>query len=631
MSGEVGAGARLGSLYVLDQRIGGGAMGTVWAGHNTESGEAVAVKILHDNLGQNADLVGRFLRERSALLSVRHPNLVELRDLVVENERIALVMELVEGIDCGRLLEVHGPMPLAEAARLGDEMAQALIAVHAAGIVHRDVKPANILVESATGRAKLVDFGIAWIAGNPRLTASNSVIGTPHYLAPELLAGGAVSPAADVYELGICMYQLLTGQLPFDGEHYAQILYKHLNEAPAPHPAIPPTLWGLIEAMLAKDPGVRPTMQFVSRQLSMFARTATPLRLPPEPEPGLATAPLPEQTQPIEPPSYESSPLYSAEIPAPFDGFDAPPAAGPWPETMPTAEYSQPIEYAQPPPFSYVPAAEKGRSRKRLAVLAGICVLVIGGAAVGAWALTKGGGGGNPKPVAGGPTVSASPSHTAPSAAPPVVPALVSHHWTLCCGRLQEVSGNTTATNNGVLLNDTKNGDGVFDGRAGTQIVVDGPVINTSQSFTIAFWMHLQGSTTTPSKREVVVEQRGTEGCAACVDLDPNTKKLVFEMQSSDAAGASTTKVEATSKATSAQWYRVVAQYDARAHSMSFYLGDVKQGSAQFSANWVPTGPLSFGSGLQKGVTTDWYAGNLADLWIWNRALTPSQVDLATK
>jgi len=657
VSGEVGAGSRLGSLYVLDQRIGGGSMGTVWSAHHTETGQPVAVKILSDTMGQNSDMVGRFLRERSALLSVRHPYLVEIRDVVIENERIALVMELVEGVDSARLLEQNGPMSLYHAARLGDEISQALMAVHAAGIVHRDLKPANILVESATSQAKLVDFGIAWIAGNPRLTASNSVIGTPHYLAPELLTGGAVSPAADVYSLAVCLYQLLTGVLPFDGEHYAQILYKHLHEAPSPHPAIPPTMWGLFEAMLAKDPAQRPTTAFVAGQLAMFARSEAPLQVPQEP--ALAGGPEQQAAQgPAVAPLNEDSPLYSA-VPPPFGEYEAAPTSDSWhgsdspaPDSwhgtgtgtqtsdswhgsgpQPSDSWhggaaTPPVGYTTPPPFTYAPPQEEGRSRKRLAVIAAVCVLALGGVGVGAWALTNGGGG-KPKPQAN--ASSSAASHAATNTAPPVAAAPVTHHWAMCCGQLQEAGGTTTATNGGVVLNDTKHGDAVFNGKAGTQILVDGPVINTAQSFTVAFWMHLEGSTTTPSGRQIVVEQRGTEGCAACIELDPDTKRLAFVMQSSDTANAGTTKVEAKVQPTPAQWYRVIASYDAEAHTMSFYLGGVLQGAKHFDANWTPTGPLSFGSGLQKGITTNWYAGNLADLWIWNRAMTPHQVDQAAK
>ena len=645
MSGEVDAGARLGSLYVLDQRIGGGAMGTVWAAHNTETDQAVAIKILSDGFSQNSDVVGRFLRERSALLSVKHPHLVEIRDVVVENERIALVMELVEGSDAAKLLERGGPMPLPQVLRLGGEISEALMAVHAAGIVHRDLKPANILVESASSGAKLVDFGIAWIAGNPRLTAANSVIGTPHYLAPELLTGGDVTPAADVYALAICMYQLLSGVVPFDGEHYAQILYRHLNEAPQPHPAIPAQLWPLIEAMLAKDPAARPSTEAVAGQLAALANGEAPAAAPAAQsaveEPSLYSSvppnPFGEYEMPTSPEEwaaqsgeYPVQNAYAAPAEYPADQYSA---AEPYPAPEPYSAaapdpYGRPPEFGpityskpfgDPPPFGYESERTGGRSRKRLLVIVGVCVLAVCGAGAGAWAVL---GGGNQKPAAG-------PSSSASAAPTPV--KQVAHHWTLCCGQLQEAGGTTTATDNGVVLNSTNQGDAVFNGKAGTQIVVDGPVIDTEQSFTLAFWMHMTGATAATSGRQTVVEQRGTQGCAACVEFDPTANRLVFEMQSDDTSHPTTARVEALAAPAPAQWYRIIASYNDRTHSMSLYIGGVLQGSKKFDAEWVPTGPLSFGSGLEKGITTNWYDGSLADMWIWNRALTPSQVDQAAK
>jgi hypothetical protein len=413
--------------------------------------------------------------------------------------------------------------------------------------------------------------------------------------------------------------------LPFDGEHYAQILYKHLHEAPPPHPAIPPTVWALFEAMLAKDPAQRPSTQLVAGQLAMFARSEAPLQIPQEPAAVPDQQAAPQPAIPVQAPSYENSPLYSS-VPPPFGQYPAPEASDSWhgEASVPPPDYSAQPGYATPPPFTYAPPQEERRPRKRLIVIAGVCVAALAGIGVGAWALT--GGGGN-KPVASD-TTSAAPLA---SSAAPVAPQRVTHHWKLCCGWLQEDAGTTSATNNGVLLNDTKSGDAVFNGKAETQIVVDGPVINTSQSFTMAFWMHLQGKTTTFSGRETVVEQRGTEGCAACVELDPNTKRLAFEMQSADTPGASATKVEADTESTGANWYRVIASYDALKHTMSFYLDGVLQGTKHFDATWVPTGPLSFGSGLKDGVTTNWYAGSLADMWIWNRAMTPGEVDQSAK
>lgn len=468
MNGEAEAGSRVGSLYVLDQSIGSGGMGTVWSAHRTDTGETVAIKILSENLVQDPDLVARFLRERTALMNVHHPNLVEIRDLVVENQRIALVMEIVQGYDAARLLESNGPLPLRETARLGAEIAGALAAVHAGGIVHRDLKPANILVESSTGQAKLVDFGIAWIAKNPRLTAVNSVVGTPHYLAPELLTGGEISPAADIYALAICLYQLLSGIVPFDGEHYAQILHKHLNEAPQPHPSIPPTMWSVIQAMLAKDPAARPGLDFVAHQLTMFgggpASVDRPaLALPPAPtsQPTPTPAPRPTSTpMPTSPPTPTPTPTpvpVSAPVPTPVPSssngytdadaslfnFAPPPAAYGAFESQAADPWSGPSTFApSPPPFQ--PRLEPERNGRRRVLLIVALVLVFCGIGVGAWAFTAGGGS---KPVAG-PT--ASPKAT--------VQALAEHHWTLCCNQLQDRSGNTNTTDNGVLLNSVQNG-----------------------------------------------------------------------------------------------------------------------------------------------------------------------------
>ena len=657
MDGEAEAGSRLGSLYVLDQRIGSGGMGTVWSAHQVETGEPVAVKILSENLAQDPDLVGRFLRERTALMNVHHPNLVQIRDLVVENRRVALVMDLVQGYDAARLLEQNGSMPVRETARLGSEVAQALMAVHAAGIIHRDLKPANILVESAGGRARLVDFGIAWIAGNPRLTAVNSVVGTPHYLAPELLTGGRISPAADVYALAICLYQLLSGAVPFDGEHYAQILQKHLNEAPQPHPAIPPTLWSIIEAMLAKNPEARPDLHFVAGQLAAFGggSAPVPLQLPPAPAtpvpfpqlpaqiapgapvpysppgapvpygaPGAPGTPVPGGPPPANPATpvpggYTANPSMIMAVPPPaaYGGYDTPAhQADPW---------SGPTNFTpNPPPFQPLAVPERGGRRRLLLILA--VVLVLCGVGAGTWALSGGSGGG--KPIAG-PSVSASVHASATPAR--TLPPYAIHHWTLCCNQLQDASGDTTATNDGVVLNPAAAGGAAFNGKSGTQILVAGPVVDTEDSFTFAFSVQMKGKTSTSTGREAMVEQRGAEACAACVEFDPFVNRIVFEMQSADSANGHIVKVDALDAPVPGTSYRVIASFNAGTDEMSLYVGGALQGTVKFAATWKPTGPLSFGSGLESGAASDWFAGSMTNLWLWNRAMTPAQVTQATQ
>jgi serine/threonine protein kinase len=625
MNGEVGAGARLGSLYVLDQRIGIGAMGAVWAAHNTESDAPVAIKILSDNLAQDPDLVGRFLRERSALLSVRHPNLVEIKDLVVENERIALVMELIQGVDAARLLEQGGPMPLYQAARLGAEISEALVAVHAAGIVHRDLKPANILIESATGAARLVDFGIAWIAGKPRVTAADSLIGTPYYLAPELLAGGAVSPAADVYALAVCLYQLLAGVVPFDGEHYAEVLHKHLYEAPQPHPAIPPTVWSILEAMLAKDPAARPSAQFVAGQLAKFADSAAaPAQYQPESQ-------QPDQQQP----AYQEpdSSLYTQIPTEPFGDYyegSAPPPPGPWADGEQQAGYPQSPGYAPPPPadpfvagpgpfFYSEPEPSRWAGRKRWLVAAGTVVAL--GLIAGGVVYATGNHGSTP--------VAASTAHSAsPSPSPLTVAQQRVGRWALI-GNATDSIGSRDGVATGVkwTVTDSTHGSAAFTGQADSQILAQGaPVISTAHSFTIAVWVVMNGPTSTSSGWQTVVALRGSTSEGAALEYNATADRWAFDMSDADSATAATDSV-LSHAAPAKSWYHLVATYDATSHAMSLYVNKVRQGTGSHAPDWAAAGPLSIGSGISHGASTNWLHGAVSDVQMWKIPLTLVQIE----
>ncbi|MGV9598585.1 protein kinase domain-containing protein [Streptosporangium sandarakinum] len=252
------SGASLGSRYVLLDEIGAGGMGSVWRARHRDTGEIVAVKLLRDGLAGDEDLVLRFVQERNVMRSLRHPNIVTLRDFVIEGERLALVMDLVEGGDLRALLRRRGTLPPAEAAGLMAQVAEALAAAHALGIVHRDVKPGNVLLDGATGRTRLTDFGVARIVHGPGLTRTTSIIGTPSYLSPEVADGGAATPAVDVYAAGLILYELLAGRPPFVGEHPMALLRLHATAAPRRLPGMPDPLWRIISDCAAKDPAGRP-------------------------------------------------------------------------------------------------------------------------------------------------------------------------------------------------------------------------------------------------------------------------------------------------------------------------------------------------------------------------------------
>ncbi|WP_031076429.1 serine/threonine-protein kinase [Streptomyces sp. NRRL S-118] len=274
----------VGSKYLLEEPLGRGATGTVWRARQRETagaeaavpgqpGETVAIKVLKEELANDADVVMRFLRERSVLLRLTHPNIVRTRDLVVEGDLLALVMDLVEGPDLHRYIRENGPLTPVAAALLTAQIADALAASHADGIVHRDLKPANVLVAEQDGRMHpmLTDFGIARLADSPGLTRTHEFVGTPAYVAPESAEGRPQTSAVDIYGAGILLYELVTGRPPFAGGTALEVLHRHLSEEPRRPSTVPGPLWTVIERCLSKDPDRRPSAENLARGLRVVA------------------------------------------------------------------------------------------------------------------------------------------------------------------------------------------------------------------------------------------------------------------------------------------------------------------------------------------------------------------------
>ncbi|MFB7673785.1 serine/threonine-protein kinase [Kitasatospora purpeofusca] len=259
-----GRGTVLGGRYTLTERIGGGGMGAVWRAEDSVLGRPVAVKILHPALLADVMFAERFRREARMLALLDHPGIVDVHDYGEEEppdadgDRLAyLVMELVDGRPLDRVLAADGAFPPARALGLLAEALDALHAAHRRGIVHRDVKPSNLMLR-ADGRVTVTDFGIARSMAGTRLTASHAVIGTALYMAPEQAEGKAVTPAVDLYAIGVVCYELLVGRPPFTGGGMLEVALKHLRE-PAPElPGdIPPAVRAFVATALAKDPGER--------------------------------------------------------------------------------------------------------------------------------------------------------------------------------------------------------------------------------------------------------------------------------------------------------------------------------------------------------------------------------------
>ncbi|MFE5819400.1 protein kinase [Streptomyces sp. NPDC056479] len=274
----------VGSKYFLEEPLGRGATGTVWRARQRETagaeaavpgqpGETVAIKVLKEELASDADIVMRFLRERSVLLRLTHPNIVRVRDLVVEGELLALVMDLVEGPDLHRYLRENGPFSPVAAALLTAQIADALAASHADGVVHRDLKPANVLLQQNGGQMHplLTDFGIARLADSPGLTRTHEFVGTPAYVAPESAEGRPQTSAVDIYGAGILLYELVTGRPPFGGGSALEVLHQHLSAEPRRPSTVPDPLWTVIERCLRKNPDERPSAENLARGLRVVA------------------------------------------------------------------------------------------------------------------------------------------------------------------------------------------------------------------------------------------------------------------------------------------------------------------------------------------------------------------------
>jgi serine/threonine-protein kinase len=252
----------IGSRYTATQILGRGSAGTVWLGEGPEG--PVAVKLLRDDLAADQELVGRFVQERTALLGLDHPHVVAVRDLVVDGNDLALVMRLVRGTDLRTRLDRERRLAPEAAVAIVADVAEGLAAAHAAGIVHRDVKPENILLDmegpvgpGGAHPALITDFGVAKLIDTPSRTKTTRIIGTPDYLAPEIVEGLPPRAAVDIYALATVLYELLAGFTPFGGGHPGAVLRRHVTETVVPLPGIPDELWQLLVQCLAKAPASR--------------------------------------------------------------------------------------------------------------------------------------------------------------------------------------------------------------------------------------------------------------------------------------------------------------------------------------------------------------------------------------
>jgi len=256
---EVAGNTVVDGRYKVLRRLGSGGMADVYCAEDTHLGRRVAIKVLHRRFAQDQEFVERFRREAKSAAGLNHPNVVGVFDRGEHEGTYYIAMELLDGHTLKDIVATEAPLPQERVIDLGLQILQAAGFAHSHGVIHRDFKPHNVIVDQV-GHAKVTDFGIAR-AGASEMTETGSIMGTAQYLSPEQAQGHAVTATSDIYSIGVMLYELLAGRLPFEGDSAVAVALKHLSEAPAPisqwRPDVHPALEAVVMAALAKDPGQR--------------------------------------------------------------------------------------------------------------------------------------------------------------------------------------------------------------------------------------------------------------------------------------------------------------------------------------------------------------------------------------
>lgn len=448
---EIVPGTVLRGKYEVISAIGSGGMAIVYKVRHKAFQEVAAIKVVHAQFMHDPDFIKRFRNEAIVARQLKHPNAVRIDDFdYTEDGRPFIVMEFVEGLSLYEIRHEHsGPWPVERCFNIVSQAAEALGAAHALGIVHRDIKPSNILLllgAKGEGQVKVLDFGIAKVgdrsfAGMTSvLTQQSLIIGTPEYMSPEQASGGAegaVDGRADLYSLGMVLYEMLTGVHPFKADTPMGMLIQQLNAAPPPLEAcgatIPPAVCALVLKLLQKNPNDR--FQSAAELLAAIRdpegwysqqqqTSAPPQEIQPPPVPAqTASAPAfePVATAVFAPAAVEAS---AAAQTVPFAPVAAPqqtiaPPSPPTPlPAVSVAVAPSPVAAAPPPawPVSQPPpqASAKSSSAGKILLIAVVVLLVLAGGGVAAWKLRA------PSPIAPAANVTPPPSDTAPSVAPAV-------------------------------------------------------------------------------------------------------------------------------------------------------------------------------------------------------------------
>jgi eukaryotic-like serine/threonine-protein kinase len=315
----------LNNRYELEQKIGEGGMARVYRGRDLRLNRQVAIKVLHNHYSSDTNFVSRFHHEAQAAANLHHPNIVDVYDVGQDRDIHYIVMEYLPGSDLKSRLLQHGPLALEEWITIGAAVAEGLEAAHRLGMIHRDIKPQNIILGN-DGQVKITDFGIAKSALSTAMTETGVTFGTADYLSPEQARGQTATPRSDIYSLGVTLYEALTGKLPFTGDSSIAVAMQHVNDAPPPphliNPLIPVQIEALVLKALRKNPDERPA------SARDFARQLLSMRNLSEQE--TIVRPVPQRPQPARPGNgvprvpATSNTMARPTMPAPRNAIPAP-------------------------------------------------------------------------------------------------------------------------------------------------------------------------------------------------------------------------------------------------------------------------------------------------------------------
>ncbi|MCA0352960.1 MAG: Stk1 family PASTA domain-containing Ser/Thr kinase [Chloroflexi bacterium] len=322
----------LNNRYQLERKLGQGGMATVYLGRDLRLNRPVAIKVLHGQYASDEQFLRRFKHEADAAAQLGHPNIVRVYDIGAEGDLHYIVMEYVQGTDLKEIISLQAPLPVPRTLAIVRQVAEALQAAHDSGLVHRDVKPQNVLID-ANDYARLSDFGIAKSKQSSALTDPGTTFGTADYLAPEQAQGLGATPLSDVYALGVLTYEMLTGRLPFSGDSPLAVALQHIQAAPPPlrsyNPSIPPQLEAIVLQAMSKDPAQRPQSARAfaellrlyrerGNQATMAVPSSNAGRLPQTPEPAEVRPPR-QQPAPQARPRQNYAPPLAAQQPVPMN------------------------------------------------------------------------------------------------------------------------------------------------------------------------------------------------------------------------------------------------------------------------------------------------------------------------